>query len=617
MTETLPKVNPEPPLEPLSKLPPLHAKWLAEGHRLFRRIPLSYWGGEHRFFGHYQKHKLDWVSRGWSVAKVNEIWHAQQWLTPEFRLTPTGAEILKRLAPTQGELGLKSEPELGELPPLPHGLEEKLFAYQRQPARQLFRAVTHGLREWGYPGAVDLSDLGCHAYGQLILMADGSMKQVQDINVGDRVMGWKGPQTVTELKRGFGAMAEIIPVKGASFVVNLDHILTMVNINEGPSRNSRHSNQIYDISVADYLNLPKSRQAKLLLMRSEQIECWPDQNLPVDPYFLGLILGDGCLRHGMGGLSVSKPDEEIAEEVKRQCAYWGGDYACVHRSPNGTNPSHWMRSAHKLTAVLDGLGLMGTTSHDKFVPMQYLTAGASQRAALLAGLLDTDGHLCKGNCYDYISASWQLAYDVAFLARSLGLAAYLKPCTKGCQNGHVGDYWRVSISGDCDKLPLRIPRKQAAPRLQKKSALRTGFRVELLPEDGFYGFSLDGDGRFLLGDFTVTHNTGKTYQSLAAAIATGRKIIVLCPTVGRAGWLRAFAHFGAEPHAIETYEAVRGGWRPSIVQQHRDGRFEWLNADQILLILDEAQALRHDETLNVRCCAAAVRPSRSSSRARR
>lgn len=261
MTEALPKVNPEPPLPALTKLPALYPKWLAEGHRLFRRVPLRYWGGDHRFFLHYQKHKPDWVSRGWSVAKIDDVWHAQQWLTADFRLTPTGADILKRLAPTQGELALKSEPELGELPPLPHGLEDKLFGYQRQPARQLYRAVTHGSKEWGYPGAVDLSDLG----------------------------------------------------------------------------------------------------------------------------------------------------------------------------------------------------------------------------------------------------------------------------------------------------------------------------------------------------------TGKTYQSLAAAIATGRKIIVLCPTVGRAGWLRAFAHFGAEPHAIETYEAVRGGWRPEIVRQSADGRFEWQNDREILLILDEAQALRHDETLNVRCCAQAIR----------
>lgn len=101
--------------------------------------------------------------------------------------------------------------------------------------------------------------------------------------------------------------------------------------------------------------------------------------------------------------------------------------------------------------------------------------------------------------------------------------------------------------------------------------------------------------------------TGKTYQTLAAALATGKRVAVLCPVVGRPGWLRAFTHFKAEPYWVGTYEAVRGGWRPEIVQQHRDGSFTWQNAGEIVLILDEAQALRHEDTLNVKCCAQAIR----------
>lgn len=101
--------------------------------------------------------------------------------------------------------------------------------------------------------------------------------------------------------------------------------------------------------------------------------------------------------------------------------------------------------------------------------------------------------------------------------------------------------------------------------------------------------------------------TGKTYMALAAALATGRGVVVLCPVVGRGGWERAFAHFGADAHFIGTYEGLRGGNRPHIVEQGGDGEFRWKDSANIVLILDEAQALRHDDTLNVKLCSAAIR----------
>jgi hypothetical protein len=100
---------------------------------------------------------------------------------------------------------------------------------------------------------------------------------------------------------------------------------------------------------------------------------------------------------------------------------------------------------------------------------------------------------------------------------------------------------------------------------------------------------------------------GKTYMDLAAAIATGKEIIVLCPVVGEEGWRQAFAHFGVTPRFITTYEAVRGGWRSHVCTMDGEGVFHWQNPSKIVLILDEAQALRHDDTLTVRCCSAAIR----------
>jgi ATP-dependent exoDNAse (exonuclease V) alpha subunit len=75
------------------------------------------------------------------------------------------------------------------------------------------------------------------------------------------------------------------------------------------------------------------------------------------------------------------------------------------------------------------------------------------------------------------------------------------------QTGVEGTYFVITISGHTNQLPLRIQRKKAAPRRQIKDATRTGFAVHSIGDGPYFGFELSGDGRFLLGDFTVTHNT--------------------------------------------------------------------------------------------------------------
>lgn len=85
----------------------------------------------------------------------------------------------------------------------------------------------------------------------------------------------------------------------------------------------------------------------------------------------------------------------------------------------------------------------------------------------------------------------------------------MKPCIKGYRDVK-GVYYRISISGDCSIIPCRVKRKIADKRQQKKSVLRTGFHAEPAGCGEYYGFTVDGDNRYLLSDFTITHNCGKT-----------------------------------------------------------------------------------------------------------
>jgi hypothetical protein len=101
-----------------------------------------------------------------------------------------------------------------------------------------------------------------------------------------------------------------------------------------------------------------------------------------------------------------------------------------------------------------------------------------------------------------------------YLCRSLGFAAYASPTVQGIKaTGFSGTYYRLSISGDTNRVPCRIAYKQATPRKQVKNVLRTGFSIEPAGTGDFYGLTLDGDGRFLLGDFTVTHHSTPSFRT--------------------------------------------------------------------------------------------------------
>jgi len=372
---------------------------------------------------------------------------------------------------------------------------------------------------------------GCHARGQGVLSAHGTILKVEDVRVGQHLMGPDGrARRVIGLGRGRAMMWRVVPVKGTPFVVNGAHVLPLVQ-----SKEPRHDGKRLNITVDELVAAPW-RHAAYKLWRVGVGDFVPvygsggAPELPIEPYFLGVLLGDGGgFKEGVPP-NVSKPDPEILAEVQRQANIWG---LCVKSVGLPTNPTHHLaqRTApypgsmkeHQLKAEINRLGLKNIDCADRFVPAIYKCASRTHRLEMLAGLLDTDGSM-QNSGFDFISKSARLADDTAFLARSVGLAAYVKPCEKGCQGGFVGRYYRVSITGDCDVIPTRIPRKKAPPRRQVKSVLRTGIKaIEPVGVDDYFGFAVESvdaespeDNLYLLDDFTVTHNSGKTLTLVAA-----------------------------------------------------------------------------------------------------
>lgn len=360
----------------------------------------------------------------------------------------------------------------------------------------------------------------CHRAGQLLLMYDGSLRAVEDLRPGDQLMGPDSrPRTILATGTGTGPMMTIEPVKGDPWTVNDEHVLTLV---ETPARRagrypSERGGAVRDVSLPDWQQWSATRKHRHKLFRVP-VSFPAREAPPLDPYFLGVLLGDGTLATA-GRVSVTTADSEVVGMLHEAAARYGLrvrpegiQYHLAYdiAGPSRARPKPTTRpgradrpgprgNANFIMDALRGLGLLPVRCEGRFIPDGFRLGRREVRLQLLAGLIDSDGALSHAG-YDYGSKSERLARDTAFVARSLGLAAYVTKRTSG--------HYRVSISGDCSVIPCRIPRKVATARQQRKDVLRTGFQV--IPTgtaETYYGFTLDGDGRYLLDDFTVTHNT--------------------------------------------------------------------------------------------------------------
>ena len=342
----------------------------------------------------------------------------------------------------------------------------------------------------------------CMGFNDLCLMHDGSTKPVQDILVGDKLMGDdSSPRTVLSLARGRGEMFEIASNDFDSFKVNADHILCLKFVGCAG---------ITEISVRDFLHLPaeKRNDARLYRVAVE----WPEKPVTVDPYWLGLWLGDGhshCT-------SITTSDPEIADYHQKYAESLGltvnvstdkrGNAAKLYTA---TNPDRSARRtdgnalANRLRAY--GLCFGFRRKTEKQIPEAYLVNSSQVRRQLLAGLIDTDGSKSKAGkagVFDITVKQKPLAKQIRWLALSLGYGA----STPKLKIVNSTAYWRVIIGG-ADDLPVRVAHKKSEARQGKDYYQTARFAVIPIGVGDYYGFTLDGNGRYLLHDFVVTHNT--------------------------------------------------------------------------------------------------------------
>lgn len=315
-------------------------------------------------------------------------------------------------------------------------------------------------KSWGTKMVV-LGKPACFERGTKVLMFDGKLKNIENIEVGDYVMGDDSTKRkVLSLSHGIDTMYKIIPKIGDPITVNSHHIITVVKIK------GNNKGQIIDISLDEYLKLsPKARANYNWIRVPVQFE---KQTQHIEPYILGFFID--------------------------------GDYSFVKRE--------FIKKHYQITdEIIDKL----IESNIPIIPDSILYSDVNDRAEYLAGMLDAKAtYNTTTKRFDLPVPSEELCDQVMYLAGSIGYYnSKIKnyKCNFFTQTQQL--VWSCYIYVNTNTLIKSKMFDINYIKTMFNGMFTTDFYVLESGIDEYFGFRTDGNQRFLLGDFSITHNSGK------------------------------------------------------------------------------------------------------------
>jgi phosphate starvation-inducible PhoH-like protein len=353
-----------------------------------------------------------------------------------------------------------------------------------------------------------------------VLTPDG-WRPIGDLAVGDLVVGSDGLPThvLGVYSQGRKPVFRVTAQDGASTVACGEHLWTV----RTPDDRS-HGRPSRVLQTQDMIGkLRRGHVHRYELPLVDAVEFVP-QEVPLDPYALGLLLGDGCLTTSTTpSFSTNDPDLAEALDAALPGIEWQRenevDYV-LRRAGGGGRGG--VITADPVTAVLRKLELAGTRSESTFVPEAYLRNSVEVRLAVLQGLFDSDGDPVtqrgQASRIQYTTCSERLRDDVVFLVRSIGGVAYWrrrpalgrKPgLAKGRRVGHGNDAFVLEVRLPAGVQPFRLARKKA--RYDERGGGRPMRFIESIEPAGEAETVCiqvaAADSLYVTDDLIVTHNT--------------------------------------------------------------------------------------------------------------
>lgn len=414
---------------------------------------------------------------------------------------------------------------------LPGDLQEKVDPYLRPLYDSLFDLVDYErVTRFLEKRIIEVAPLAfmrgrAQTLDSLLLTPDG-WRRIGEIGVGDFVIGSDGKptQVIGVFPQGKKKVYRLTMTDGASTVACAEH-LWQVETMEDKRRNKPPRVLETQEMIGNFQRDHQCRYELPLL--SAPVE-FARQPVPIEPYSLGLLLGDGCISDKTSP-SFTTSDTELVAALQAGLAEMNLNFRrksaidyVISNLLAGKGGSKFEVIRNPLRQALRGLELAGTVSATKFIPESYLYNSAEVRLALLQGLLDTDGgpvtqegRTCR---IQYSTTSERLKNDLVFLVRSLGGVVYWRRRkAEGRQPGFANGS-PVPYRTDAYILDIRLPETMRPFRLRRKAEtyeehgggrpMRFIKNIEYVGEAETQCICVAAlDSLYVTDDFILTHNT--------------------------------------------------------------------------------------------------------------
>ncbi|WJJ54886.1 putative DNA helicase [Xanthomonas phage RTH11] len=380
----------------------------------------------------------------------------------------------------------------------------------------------------------------------------GGWTTMGEIKLGDTVTAKDGtPTQVTGVyPQGKLQVYRVTFGDGRSVEVCGEHLWKVYYVNTQPHKRWRVVNTL---EVLRLISMPNPRVYVDLV----DPEVGVDINLPIDPYVLGALIGDGHL--GNGSVSITNPDPFIIDQLTAALPDMKVELASriqYYIRPAVKGAGNWV-----MKRLID-LGLYGKLANRKFIPEVYFQASAEQKWALLQGLMDTDGYVDTKSTTTYTTVSPELAANVQYLVRELGgIASITEKKTQYTYLGKKLDgqlAYNIHIRMKTPSKMFRLPRKKERANDDHQYCKDLKLRVvsveptEVKPAQCI---SVDHPDRlFVVNDFIVTHNT---FLSLTAIRNEQVRVAIILKGMYVDKWIGDIeGAYGAEKGALMVIRGI-------------------------------------------------------------
>lgn len=335
-----------------------------------------------------------------------------------------------------------------------------------------------GPRDWHHT-AWNRIVQGPKAYGTMVPTPDG-WRAAETIRPGDTVYGRKGETRVRATRdAGVQTVYRVTGHDGRHLDVAAGHLWTVYrNRNDRvgglyPSKTITTEELVYEVRSGRYCNLPFYEPDE-----------GPTVDLPVDPYMVGVWLGDGHRTGSVRYTAIATNVDDFSHLVDRL-------------GPAGVRPG----KGRKMNLVWQRDAYDRRTLQELDMNL-YRTASRVQRLMLLQGLMDTDGCALRANA-QFSNVDKVKADLVVELTRSLGGYAYVSR-----HENRWRGFWRVRCYLPDGACPFSLPRKVDRWRPMARRWLRVVAVEELPLAVPTVCYEVEAkDGLYCAGDYVVTHNS--------------------------------------------------------------------------------------------------------------